>query len=118
TLHHKSTPTPTEVDPIYVERRDNFEIASANTQCRRFKSPPGRGGRRALVHLNEDSVLLLPRGISFQLTCFTLLVTGWNPFGGKPYNNGDPAGPAQGRAVLAGSVQLGPLPCAGAPSIS
>ncbi|EJK55549.1 hypothetical protein THAOC_24712 [Thalassiosira oceanica] len=29
-----------------------------------------------------------------------------------------PAGPAQGRAVLAGSVQLGPLPCAGAPSIS
>ncbi|EJK69324.1 hypothetical protein THAOC_09426, partial [Thalassiosira oceanica] len=33
-------------------------------------------------------------------------------------HDGDPAGPAQGRAVLAGSVQLGPLPCAGAPSIS
>ncbi|EJK73685.1 hypothetical protein THAOC_04677, partial [Thalassiosira oceanica] len=26
--------TPTEVDPIYVEKRDNFEIASAGTQCR------------------------------------------------------------------------------------
>ncbi|EJK66623.1 hypothetical protein THAOC_12445 [Thalassiosira oceanica] len=39
-LHHKSTPTSTEVDPVYVEKRDNFEIASAGTQCRRFKSPP------------------------------------------------------------------------------
>ena len=43
---------------------------------------------------------------------------GWNPFGGTRGNDGDPAGPAQGRAVLAGPVQLGPLPCAGAPSIS
>ncbi|EJK54338.1 hypothetical protein THAOC_26044, partial [Thalassiosira oceanica] len=24
-LHHKSTPTPTEVDPVYVERRDDFK---------------------------------------------------------------------------------------------
>ena len=65
----------------------------------------------------KDSVLLLPRGISFQLTCFTLLVTGRNPFGGTLGDDGDPAGPAQGRAVLAGFVQLGPLPRAGAPSI-
>ncbi|EJK71095.1 hypothetical protein THAOC_07497, partial [Thalassiosira oceanica] len=34
TLHYKSTPTPTEVDPVYVERTDDFEIASAGTQCR------------------------------------------------------------------------------------
>ena len=46
--------------------------------------------------------------ISFQLTCFTLLVTGRNPFGGTPGHGGDRAGPAQGRAVLAGFVQLGP----------
>ncbi|EJK64166.1 hypothetical protein THAOC_15125 [Thalassiosira oceanica] len=39
--------------------------------------------------------------ISFQLTCFTLLVTGRNPFGGTLGDDGDPAGPAQGRAVLA-----------------
>ncbi|EJK47262.1 hypothetical protein THAOC_34032 [Thalassiosira oceanica] len=44
TLHHKSTPTPTEVDPVYVERRDDFEIASAGTQCQRFKSQ-GQGHR-------------------------------------------------------------------------
>ncbi|EJK68384.1 hypothetical protein THAOC_10439, partial [Thalassiosira oceanica] len=97
TLHHKSTPTPTEFDPVYVERRDDFEIASDGTQC------------RALVHLNEDSVLLLPRGISFQLTCFTLLVTGRNPFGGTLGDDGDPAGPAQGRAVLACPGPVGPL---------
>ncbi|EJK69285.1 hypothetical protein THAOC_09468 [Thalassiosira oceanica] len=30
----RPTPAPTEVDPVYVERTDNFEIASAGTQCR------------------------------------------------------------------------------------
>ncbi|EJK53446.1 hypothetical protein THAOC_27124 [Thalassiosira oceanica] len=78
----ESTPTPTEVDPVYMERTDNFEIASASTQC---------------------------RGISFQLTCFTLLVTGRNPFGGTLGDDGDPAGPAQGRAVLACPGPVGPL---------
>ncbi|EJK52607.1 hypothetical protein THAOC_28099 [Thalassiosira oceanica] len=43
--------------------------------------------------------------ISFQLTCFTLLVTGRNPFGGTLGDDGDRAGPAQGRAVLAGFVR-------------
>ncbi|EJK46946.1 hypothetical protein THAOC_34365, partial [Thalassiosira oceanica] len=47
--------------------------------------------------------------ISFQLTCFTLLVTGRNPFGGTLGNDGDPAGPAQGRAVLAFPGPVGPL---------
>ena len=71
-----------------------------------------------LVHLNEDSVLLLPRGISFQLTCFTLLVTGRNPFGGTLGDNGDPAGPHRGklcwfwppRSSWAPCLVLGPLP--------
>ncbi|EJK51358.1 hypothetical protein THAOC_29476 [Thalassiosira oceanica] len=77
----KSTPTPTEVDPVYVERRDNFEIASAGTQC---------------------------RGISLQPTCFTLLVAGRNPFGGTLGNYGDTARPVQGRAVLAFPGPVGP----------
>ncbi|EJK75777.1 hypothetical protein THAOC_02490 [Thalassiosira oceanica] len=49
--------------------------------------------------------------------CFTLLMAGRNPFGGTLGDDGDPAGPTQGRAVLAGPVQLGPLPRAGGPSI-
>ena len=44
---------------------------------------------------------------------------GWmEPLRGLRGTDGDWAGPAQGRAVLAGFVQLGPLPCAGAPSRS
>ncbi|EJK61826.1 hypothetical protein THAOC_17614, partial [Thalassiosira oceanica] len=77
----------------------------------------GDAGRLSIS--TRTAFLLLPRGISFQLTCFTLLVAGRNPFGGTLGDDGDRAGPAQaqGRAVLAGFVQLGPLPCAGAPSI-
>ena len=53
--------------------------------------------------------------ISFQLTCFTLLVTGRNPFGGTLGDDGDPAGPAQGRAVLACPGPVGPLALRGGP---
>ncbi|EJK76429.1 hypothetical protein THAOC_01807, partial [Thalassiosira oceanica] len=71
TLQVYASPTPTEVDPVHVERSRGTTSRLPLPQCR-----------------------------------------------GTLGNNGDRAGPAQGRAVLAGFVQLGPLPCAGAPSIS
>ncbi|EJK52659.1 hypothetical protein THAOC_28045 [Thalassiosira oceanica] len=61
--------------------------------------------------------------ISFQLTCFTLLVTGRNPFGGTLGNNGDRSGQHRGELCwpvpsswapsLLACLVLGPLPLVG-----
>ena len=86
-LHNKPVPTtPTEVDPDHEERRDNFrDCLCRHTMPVDSSRAPDEGDAGRLSISTRKAFLLLPRGISFQLTCFTLLDgwTGHPPLGGQ-----------------------------------
>ena len=71
--------------------------------------PPDEGDAGRLSISTRTAFFLLPRGISFQLTCFTLLVTGRNPFGGTLCNNGDPPDHTGASCVGTEAGPVGPL---------
>ena len=87
-LHHKPVPTtPTEVDPVHEERRDNFRDCldlDRHTMLVDSSRAPDEGDAGRLSISMRKAFLFLPRGICFQLMCFTTLVDGWTepPHGG------------------------------------
>ena len=111
--HNNPVPTtPTEVDPDQEERRDNFrDCLCRHTMPVDSSRAPDEGDAGRLSISTRKAFLLLPRGISFQLTCFTPRWVDWKlPHGGGIQGrDGDPAGQHLGRAVLCRGPVRGPL---------